>query len=234
VNPVSVIQTRMMTQAKKNPSGGAQLGFFALALSIFRNEGIGAFFNGILPAFILSSNPSIQFLVFDRLRLLVLRVLSQSGVGPRSLSVVESFILGAISKIVATLVTYPYILAKMRLQYKGDQSGAAGAAAAVVYKGTIDVLLRTLKYEGIRGLFTGLQAQLLKSVLGAALMFMAKEKISDISAWVAGKVRTIQNTASSSKPPQSTADLLSAEQAREADERARIQAGLAPQNQQTR
>jgi hypothetical protein len=166
VNPVSVIQTRMMTQKKTSASGIAQLGFFALASNILRDEGVSAFFAGILPSFILSTNPSIQFLVFDRLKSLILRILSQSMLEPRSLSIFESFILGAFSKIVATLVTYPYIMAKIRLQYKGD----GGSSPAVVYKGTLDVIFRTLKYEGISGLFTGLQAQLLKSVLGAALV----------------------------------------------------------------
>ena len=163
VNPISVIQTRMMTQ-KKAGSSVAAAGFFALANTIAKEEGVSAFFAGILPAFILSTNPSIQFLVFDRLKALLLRILSQSMVEPRSLSIFESFILGAFSKIVATLVTYPYIMAKIRLQYKGD------GKSPVIYKGTLDVIFRTLKYEGFTGLFSGLQAQLLKSVLGAALV----------------------------------------------------------------
>ena len=167
VNPVSVIQTRMMTQKKSTPGGAVAMGFFALAHSIWKQEGPSAFFAGILPAFILSTNPSIQFMVFDRLKLLVLRILSQSMVAPRSLSVLESFVLGAFSKIVATVVTYPYILAKTRLQSKA-------AGGGVVYKGTIDVIARTLKYEGVTGLFTGIQAQLLKSVLGAALVRMGR------------------------------------------------------------
>lgn len=76
------------------------------------------------------------------------------------------------AKIVATIVTYPYIMAKLRLQYKGSSSSSTRA-----YTGTLDVIFRTLKYEGISGLYTGLSAQMLKSVLGAALMFTAKEKL---------------------------------------------------------
>jgi hypothetical protein len=204
VNPVSVIQTRMMTQKKSigraavavataagsaaaagaaGRGGGnlARLGFFGMAAHILRLEGVAAFYTGLIPAFILSTNPSIQFLVFDRLKALLLRVLRQSGLEERNLSMGESFVIGATSKVVATLATYPYILAKMRLQYKGDSSGGA---PAIVYKGTLDVLLRTLKYEGFLGLYAGMSAQLLKSVLGAALMFMAKEKLADLATWM--------------------------------------------------
>lgn len=210
VNPVSVIQTRMMTQKRSVAVAGAggagaaaavaSQGFFALAAAIFRDEGPGAFFAGILPAFILSTNPSIQFLVFDRLKSLVLRVLAQSGAAPRSLSMFESFVLGAFSKIVATVVTYPYIFAKIRLSMKGSP-----------YSGTLDVIMRTVKYEGVAGLFAGIQAQLLKSVLGAAIMFMAKEKIADIVHFVRdkieqAKINSNQPSQLSPPPPPTSAD----------------------------
>jgi len=205
VNPVSVIQTRMMTQKKSlatgsGGGGGAAMGFFALAVHIFRSEGIGAFFTGLIPAFILSTNPSIQFLVFDRLKALLLRVLQQSGLGARSLSLAESFVLGATSKIVATLATYPIIVTKTRLQFKGG-SGGGGAGGGVVYTGVLDVLLRTIKYEGVWGLYAGMQAQLLKSVLGAALMYAAKERLAELAAWIQRKLAQARQQQPQQPPP---------------------------------
>jgi len=81
---------------------------------------------------------------------------------------------GAIAKISATLVTYPYIMAKTRLQYKGTGNQPK-------YTGSLDVLQRVLVEEGFLALYAGLETQLLKSVLGTATLFMAKEKISSFT-----------------------------------------------------
>jgi len=68
-------------------------------------------------------------------------------------------------------------MAKVRLQWKGS---GTGQVAASHYKGAIDVIVRTLREEGLSGLFAGFSSQLVKSVLSAALMYMAKEKIAAI------------------------------------------------------
>ena len=47
----------------------------------------------------------------------------------------------------ATLVTYPYILIKSRLQMKQTE--------AEQYKGTWDVILKIAKYEGVQGFYKG-------------------------------------------------------------------------------
>lgn len=103
VNPLSVVQTRVMT-TKKSAAGDIPLSTFGMAAHIYEHEGLQAFFAGIVPAFILSSNPAIQFLVFDRLKSIVLKILQQH-MKARPLSAFESFIIGAIAKIVATIVT---------------------------------------------------------------------------------------------------------------------------------
>jgi hypothetical protein len=61
------------------------------------------------------------------------------------------------------LFSDPYIMAKVRLQ-------ARSPSGAPAYTGTLDVIFRTFRSEGIPGLYTGLQAQMLKSVLGTALV----------------------------------------------------------------
>ncbi len=65
------------------------------------------------------------------------------------------------AKLVATVVTYPYIMAKTRLQMKGS---------ANKYSGITDVLTQIVKTEGITGWYAGMGAQLFKSVLGTALV----------------------------------------------------------------
>ena len=67
-------------------------------------------------------------------------------------------------------------MAKLRLQYRGPMP-----ADHVPYTGTLDVIASILRRDGLMGLYAGLRAQLIKSVLGSALMFMIKEKIVELS-----------------------------------------------------
>ena len=185
INPLSVIQTRIMTAAKHAATSSASpavatavkahQSILSTALSIWREEGFFAFYTGLLPAFILTTNPAIQFLVFDRLKSMLTVILRQHE-HTRPINAIESFVIGAIAKITATLATYPYIMAKLRLQYRGPLPEGQQA-----YKGTVDVITSILRRDGVVGLYAGLRAQLLKSVLGAALMFMMKEKIVEWS-----------------------------------------------------
>lgn len=72
----------------------------------------------------------------------------------------KSFMVGAVSKTLATVVTFPYILSKIRLQAKDTR-----------YKGAIDVLTTIAKEKGITGWYQGMQAQITKAVLAQALLF---------------------------------------------------------------
>ena len=179
INPLSVIQTRLMTQAKRSGASptamAASSSILATGLDIWRSEGLSAFYTGLLPAFILTSNPAIQFLVFDRLKAMLELILTQHQ-QVRPINALESFVIGAVAKITATLATYPYIMAKLRLQYRGPLP-----AEQQPYTGTLDVIVSILRQDGLMGLYAGLRAQLLKSVLGAALMFMMKEQLTTLS-----------------------------------------------------
>ena len=156
VNPLSVIQTRIIANKRTG-------GIIQTANSIIKNEGILALYKGIIPTFILCINPAIQYLVFDNLK---------ACYTSRKPTAMENFIMGAISKVIATISTYPYIMAKVRLQYSSKSN----------YSGTLDVILKILLQDGFFGLFAGLQPQLLKSILSGALLLMAKEKIAKLIA----------------------------------------------------
>jgi len=62
------------------------------------------------------------------------------------LSSLQFFIIGAISKTIATIVTYPYIMAKTRLQSKYSENSGVPK-----YKDTMDVLAKVYQAEGIVG-----------------------------------------------------------------------------------
>jgi Mitochondrial carrier protein len=172
-NPLTVVQTRIMSGAVN-----ANDGLVSILTRIVQHEGVWSLFRGIVPSLILTSNPAIQFAAYDRIKAWWERQLASSTDSdcdyesdtPQTTSALALFLMGAYAKSVATVVTYPYIMAKMRLQWKGG-------AGAPQYNGTVDVLRQIMASDGVVGLWSGLRAQILKSVSGAAVMYMAKEKI---------------------------------------------------------
>lgn len=77
-------------------------GFLKLLVDIVKTEGIGALWSGVIPALVLVINPIIQYTVFEQLKNVVERR-RRSRLTPN-----DAFLLGALGKLLATGVTYPY------------------------------------------------------------------------------------------------------------------------------
>lgn len=95
-------QQHQQQQHSKGSGGGneAEAVFWRLA----------RFWHGLLPALILTSNPAINYAVYDSLKALVPLAPGKKHHGPR-----ETFAVGMLSKFVATLITYPLIRAKVMM-----------------------------------------------------------------------------------------------------------------------
>ncbi|EAU92551.2 oxaloacetate carrier [Coprinopsis cinerea okayama7 len=72
---------------------------------------------------------------------------------PRTLSTAEGFICGGIAACIAVTVSNPAEVAKTRLQLQGELAKGGGVR---VYNNSLDVLKKTWRNEGIRGLQRGL------------------------------------------------------------------------------
>lgn len=144
-------------------------------------------FDGLGISLLLTSNPSIQYTVFDQLKQRLLRRQLKRETGkepsPEALPAFSAFFLGALSKCVATFLTYPAIRCKVMLQAaESDEDGINQAPQR--NKSTVsDALCSIWKREGPLGFYKGIRAQILKTVLSSALLLMIKEKITKTS-WV--------------------------------------------------
>jgi len=83
---------------------------------------------------------------------------------------VQSFLTAATASSVASALTYPLILAKTRLQFRSP-SGKS------VYRSNLHVFARTLRKQGVRGLYAGLEGQLVKGFLSEGLKQTLKARL---------------------------------------------------------
>jgi len=70
----------------------------------------------------------------------------------------------ALSKLIAATATYPYQVVRARLQ---DQHRE--------YSGALDVIRKTLRYEGIRGFYKGLGPYLVHVTPNICIVFLTYE-----------------------------------------------------------
>jgi hypothetical protein len=136
VNPIWVINTRLKLAAEKrknklNGSPGApgaavshpaaasegkevkavrEKNTLAAIVALVQREGILGWLSGIIPALILLINPAIQLAVYGRLRKWVAR---KRGSAPHAS---DAFLMGAISKFFAVILTFPAQTIKLRMQ----------------------------------------------------------------------------------------------------------------------
>ena len=156
---------------------------------------------GLTPALLLCSNPSIHYTVYDVLKTKLLmskqHSRSRSSSGSKgggqqqqlSLSVSDAFILGLLSKFVATIVTYPLIRAKVLLMVEEvgseDNNDSNSNSNLLSSSSSLWSVLKKSYYNdgdgGIQGLYKGCNWQLIHTLLKSALMMTIREQITDRS-----------------------------------------------------
>ncbi|KYQ99638.1 transmembrane protein [Tieghemostelium lacteum] len=153
--PIWVVYTRLQLNPNK-PTIWEQFKI------IYKESGVPGLYKGLIPSLILVSNPSIQFVVYEKLKTFwKLRSNRSRFTG------FEIFILGAIAKLVAAVVTYPILLIKTTLQAQKSKDVSLFTTILNIYKSS-----------GFFGFFRGMVSKLAQSVLGSAFLFLVKEKIS--------------------------------------------------------
>ncbi|KAB1202213.1 Peroxisomal adenine nucleotide carrier 1 [Morella rubra] len=181
--------TAIVTQPLDTASSRMQTSAFGKSKGLWKTLTEGTWtdaFDGLGISLLLTSNPAIQYTVFDQLKQRLLtekQIKAGHGSSPVALSAFSAFLLGAISKSIATFLTYPAIRCKVMIQAVDPNDDGNTKGRQKSRKTVPGVLYAIWKSEGIPGFFKGLHAQILKTVLSSALLLMIKEKIS-ATTWV--------------------------------------------------
>uniref|UniRef100_A0A2K5Q3A5 Solute carrier family 25 member 17 n=1 Tax=Cebus imitator TaxID=2715852 RepID=A0A2K5Q3A5_CEBIM len=170
--PLWVVNTRLKLQGAKFRNEDIvptnYKGIIDAFHQIIRDEGILALWNGTFPSLLLVFNPAIQFMFYEGLKRQLLKKRMK-------LSSLDVFIIGAVAKAIATTVTYPMQTVQSILRVSENCLNPGG-------RGCSELRLRF----GIMGLYKGLEAKLLQTVLTAALMFLVYEKLTAATFTVMG------------------------------------------------
>lgn len=189
-NPIWVINTRQtvrLTQPDDRAASGekkvvARKSFLQTLQNIVEKDGVPALWKGIGPALVLVTNPVLQYTAFEQLKnwLVNFRInrhantpaAAAAAAAKPLLSDIDFFWLGALSKLIATSITYPQIVVKSRQQAMSNES-SHGKKKVNVWTAMTEVV----QEEGFSGLYRGISSKLLQSILTAAILFASKERI---------------------------------------------------------
>ena len=194
---------------RQQPKGSVETNLFAMVAQIAKEEGIGHLWSGTWASILLVSNPVIQFFTYEQIKTALLRRrqdrqrirvgLSPLSTAPPSLntlSPVDAFVIGAAAKTIATVATYPVQLAQtvLRLQEKRSPTGTGTDGkpnheqtkhdATDGDKDTLRCLVRIYQEGGVAGIYQGMNAKLLQTVLTASFMFIGYEKILECATLI--------------------------------------------------
>jgi len=159
--PVAVVTTRQQTQGK-----GEKKGMVDTAKEVIHSgDGWSGLWRGLKASLVLVVNPAITYGAYQRLREILFP-------GKPNLRPWEAFLLGAMSKSLATIVTQPLIVAKVGLQSKPPPSRQGKP-----FKSFIEVMQFIVKNEGLLGLFKGIAPQISKGLIVQGLLMMTKERM---------------------------------------------------------
>jgi solute carrier family 25 (peroxisomal adenine nucleotide transporter), member 17 len=152
--------------------------FLGVAREIIREEGVTGLWLGIKPSLVLTVNPAITYGAYERVKGLMLAAREKAGAPGAKLGPWSAFMLGALSKTLATIVrifslrqvvhctellaipqvTYPYIMAKVRIQARtaDAEGGVLSSPAGYNHKtakhpGAVDILKRVWQQQGPLG-----------------------------------------------------------------------------------
>lgn len=170
VYPLDVIRTRLTTTPH------LYTGLLNGLKTIVAKEGSGALFKGLLAAnFFAVPYYGTQFFSYDMMKQCYATAGMPAG-EQRAVSPLLGIPLGSVSACLACAVAFPLQMVWKRLQVQGT------GGRPVLYRGICDCMIQVTRSEGMRGVYAGLPANLVKLAPTGALTFLCVEAVKDAMA----------------------------------------------------
>jgi solute carrier family 25 folate transporter 32 len=157
-NPLWLSKTRLCQVNSK------YTGLLNCLRTTYRDEGFRGLYRGMIPGLLGTSHGAVQFLVYEELKQWHRRRFNNQRP-----TLTEYLGMSSTSKIVASLVTYPYQLVRCRMQISPLEGGHP-------YTSVMDVIRRTWRYEGFLGFYRGIAPTTIRVLPGTCITFLVYER----------------------------------------------------------
>jgi len=171
-NPVWVIRTRLQTQEHVSRSP-EYFGTLDAARKILKREGVLAFYKGMVPSMWGLVHVAVQFPMYEKFKLFLNINLDDNSSDQLSFDHTARLVAASSgSKLLASLITYPLEVVRTRMQVQ--RSDGIKPPHYVTVGGSLRTII---KEEGVRGLYMGLQTNLIRVVPACAITFTSYELV---------------------------------------------------------
>lgn len=155
-NPLWMAKTRICQPGSRETS------LVRCLKSAWRAEGIRGLYRGLLPGLFGTSHGAVQFVVYEELK----RRQRQWAL-QRPPTATEFLLMSSISKVAASVVTYPYQVIRCRTQL-----------ADTHFDNIRQIIKQTWRNEGARGFYKGIVPSTVRVLPGTTITFLVYEKLS--------------------------------------------------------
>lgn len=166
----------------------------SIAEDIYSEKGFQGFWSGYSASLVLTLNPSLTFFFYETFKRALLPRNQRADPAPQA-----TFLLAAVSKAIASSITYPFSLAKARAQASSKTvdtndteikeslekasdgiTGGAKSGRRAVRSTVFSTILHIARSEGISALYEGLGGEVLKGFFSHGLTMIIKEAVHKV------------------------------------------------------
>lgn len=181
-NPKQKSKEQLEAASKRKEAGSAQpssdsesddeggyaesAGILDVLRQIVAEKGWLGLWSGFETAAMLSISPALTFYSTNAVSTLLIP--KDKREKPSSL---QTFVTSAIGNSISTIIVFPLILCKTRLQWRSP-------TGRKMYRNLLDVLSKTVKRGGLKGLYQGLDSQLIKGLFSFGTTMVSPPHLS--------------------------------------------------------
>ncbi|GAV27204.1 hypothetical protein PMKS-000668 [Pichia membranifaciens] len=154
-------------------------GTFDAFRKMYKHEGIGVFYKGLLPSYFGLCHVAIQFPLYENFKKMFKidndkneNVLESSSLSQKATNFVKFILASSLSKMIASGITYPHELVRTRLQLFSNSNKILNESQV---SGLIRVIKTIIKNEGFRGFYSGFVINLARTVPASAVTMVSFE-----------------------------------------------------------
>ncbi|CAN3354639.1 mitochondrial nicotinamide adenine dinucleotide transporter 1 [Diutina catenulata] len=186
VNPIWVVKTRLMIQTgnghsipTKSAAHQAKRTYYRGTLDAFRTmykeEGLPVFYSGLLPSLFGLVHVGIHFPVYEKLKQVFRCDIPVHDDG----YLVRLIGASAISKMIASSITYPHEIVRTRMQIQAGDHHKVGM---------VETIKSVFRQDGFRGFYSGYIINLVRTVPASAVTLVSFEYFKTYLLEISGKL----------------------------------------------